>query len=301
MQPRRRVDDVTGDHPLALERPGVKSDERLSGVHTDADRERRLRSLDLHRGDLVEYLQRRSYRPLGVITVRDRRPEDAHDGVSDELLDRSAEGLDHPPQRRVIRREDGPNVLGVKSLGARRESDQIGEQHRNDPPFLAVRPRVHRLVQRHPAAPAEPEIGRNLRSTLGAGDLKRAATRGAEPLAEVVLVAAAWTRASFRHAVAALSLYDHCRVSDAKSRRYAPLVVHYEFEDLALGVFGYGRGIGPVGAVPPLTAVTSSSVMSRSSVAACSSGSRPICVLSHGIGVKIGRLPDARVIGTPLF
>ena len=61
--------------------------------------------------------ERRPDRPLGVVLVRDRRAEDRHHRVADELLDRAAEPLELGLQPRVVGIEEGGDVLGVHRLG----------------------------------------------------------------------------------------------------------------------------------------------------------------------------------------
>ena len=59
--------------------------------------------------------ERGADRALGIVLVRDRRPEEREDTVAGEILHRSAErldGLDHPPDRAA---EDLAGVLGVQS------------------------------------------------------------------------------------------------------------------------------------------------------------------------------------------
>ena len=49
--------------------------------------------------DRVEDAESRADGALGVVLVRDRRAEDRHHRVADELLDRAAEALDLPRRR----------------------------------------------------------------------------------------------------------------------------------------------------------------------------------------------------------
>jgi len=59
--------------------------------------------------------------------VRDRRAEDRHDRVADELLDRSSERFDLGSQTRVVRTEDRTHVFGIELLGASGEPDEVDE------------------------------------------------------------------------------------------------------------------------------------------------------------------------------
>ena len=96
LQPRRRVDDVAGHHRVALAGLRAERDERLAGVDGGAD----LQLL----ADRVADRERRPHRALGVVLVRDRRAEDGHHGVADELLDRAAVPLELGAELCVVRR-----------------------------------------------------------------------------------------------------------------------------------------------------------------------------------------------------
>ena len=120
------VDHVTGRHPFALARPGSEGDERLAGRDGDANLEPavvRHRLADRERG---------ANRAFGIVLVGDRRPEEGHDGVADELLDGAAVALELGAQLLVVRPQDRVDVLGVERLGPRREADEVGEEHRHD-------------------------------------------------------------------------------------------------------------------------------------------------------------------------
>ena len=69
---------------------------------------------------------------LGVVLVRDRRAEERHDRVADELLDRAAEALELRAQALVVRAEQRLDVLGIELLGARREADEVAEDDGDD-------------------------------------------------------------------------------------------------------------------------------------------------------------------------
>ena len=72
--------------------------------------------------------------------MRDRRAEERHDRVADELLDSSSVALELGAQPLVVRPQDRLDVLGIQRLGARGEADEVGEQHRHD---LALAARAH--------------------------------------------------------------------------------------------------------------------------------------------------------------
>ena len=116
LDPGGRVDEVAGDHALAL---GAERHRRLAGE--DARTRAQLGRADLgaERGDGGDELERRADGALGVVLLRDRRAPDRHHGVADELLDRAAVALDQLPARVEVAREQLARVLGVARLGQR--------------------------------------------------------------------------------------------------------------------------------------------------------------------------------------
>ena len=105
------VDDVAGGHALPRLRARVQRDERLARRYPDPH-------LEIARflGPLADR-KRGADGPLGIVLVRDRRPEERHHRVADELLDGAAVPLELVPQALVIRTEDRLHVLGVERLG----------------------------------------------------------------------------------------------------------------------------------------------------------------------------------------
>ena len=69
----------------------------------------------------------------------DRRAEQRHHGVADELLDGPAEALELGPQLRVVRREQAAHVLRVERLRAGGEADEVGEEDAHDLALLTAR------------------------------------------------------------------------------------------------------------------------------------------------------------------
>ena len=129
LQPRGRVDDVAGDHRVALAGLRSERDERLAGVDGGAD----LQLL----ADRVADRERRPHRALGVVLVRDRRAEDGHHRVADELLDRAAVPLELGAELRVVGGERRADVLRVEPFGAARRAHEVGEEDRHDLPLFA--------------------------------------------------------------------------------------------------------------------------------------------------------------------
>ena len=85
--------------------------------------------------------------------MRDRRAEERHHRVADELLHRAAATLELVTQPLVVRRQHRLHVLGIEPLGSAGEADEIGEQDRDDLPFRVGNAR--RLHERDAALGAE--------------------------------------------------------------------------------------------------------------------------------------------------
>ena len=153
LEARSRVHDVAGDDPLSEVGTRVERDERLSAVHTDPYLEGKRRIGLVHLRDRLLDRQRRAHGALGVVLVRDRRPERRDDRVSDELLDRAAVALELVSKSSVVRSQDSADVLRVEPLGALGRTDDVGEQNSDDLPLLAASRR--RRGELRPALRAE--------------------------------------------------------------------------------------------------------------------------------------------------
>jgi hypothetical protein len=68
--------------------------------------------------------------------VGERRSEDAHHGVADELLHDAPERLDLAADAIVVRGQNRANLLGVELLGPGGEPDEVDEDDGDDPPFV---------------------------------------------------------------------------------------------------------------------------------------------------------------------
>jgi hypothetical protein len=110
----RRVDEVAGDHALAL---GAERHRRLAREHPDARAELGRSDLDAERPHRVEQVERGANGPLGVVLACHRRSPDGHDGVADELLDRSPVAFDDCAGRLEVAGEKLADVFGVATLG----------------------------------------------------------------------------------------------------------------------------------------------------------------------------------------
>ena len=71
--------------------------------------------------------------------MRDRRAEDGHHGVADELLDRPTEALELGAHAGVVGLEQPSHVLGIHFLGTGGEPDEVAEEARDDLALLACR------------------------------------------------------------------------------------------------------------------------------------------------------------------
>ena len=85
------------------------------------------------RRDRLGERERRAHRPFRVVLASHRRAPDRHHCVADELLDRAAQAFDQRAAALEVLAEELADVLGVTMLGQRREADQVGEQHRDEP------------------------------------------------------------------------------------------------------------------------------------------------------------------------
>jgi hypothetical protein len=70
--------------------------------------------------------------------MRDDTAEHRHDAITGELRDHAACALDTPTQESLVGSQEPLDILDIEMLGTAREADQVGEQHRHDPPLTAV-------------------------------------------------------------------------------------------------------------------------------------------------------------------
>ena len=166
LEARRRVDHVARSHALALGRAGAERDQRLARGHRDPDLEVEHRIGLVQLADRVADRERGADGPLRVVLVSDRRSEERHHGVADELLDRAAVALDLLAKPRVVRGQRGTDVLRVELLGPAGEADEVGEQHADDLPLV---PHRRGSGECRAAAAAEPEAVRVFRAAARAG------------------------------------------------------------------------------------------------------------------------------------
>jgi hypothetical protein len=155
---RRGVHHVAGGHPLPLARPRVERDERLAGIDAGADVqvEPLVRLVQL--ANRVADRQRRPHGALGIVLVRDGRPEQRHHRVAAELLERSSEPLELRTHARVIRGDHRLHVLGIEPLGAGGRADQVGEDDGDELPLLGRNRRSRSGRDRRAAREAETRL-----------------------------------------------------------------------------------------------------------------------------------------------
>ena len=98
LQPRRRIHYVAGDDPSPSS-GRAPSATTLACIDADPHVQAETRVGLVELADRLQNPQPRPDRPLRVVLVRDRRAEDCHHRIADELLHRSAETLDLLPSR----------------------------------------------------------------------------------------------------------------------------------------------------------------------------------------------------------
>ena len=110
------------------------------------------------------------------------RSPDRHHRVADELLDRAAVERDQPAARVEVARQKLAHLLGVARLRERREADEVGEEHRDEPALRRQAPPARAggcgLAERRAAFAAE-RVVRDRRPRRRPGSRARAARRSA--------------------------------------------------------------------------------------------------------------------------
>ena len=82
------------------------------------------------------HLNRRTDRPVRIVLVRDRRPEQREDAVAEHLVDRSTEALDLRDEQGKRAVDEPFHSLGVEMFGQRRIAHEVGEHDGHHPPLL---------------------------------------------------------------------------------------------------------------------------------------------------------------------
>ena len=123
---------------------GPEGHDRLTGVHRAADPHASGRPVGIEGVDVLEHGDPASHGALGIVAVSERRAEDRHGGVADELLDDATEPLDPGSECLEEQLQTLADVFGVALLGMGRGIDDVDEQNRNKLAFLR-----HRVSLRH--------------------------------------------------------------------------------------------------------------------------------------------------------
>jgi hypothetical protein len=131
LDPGRRVDQVAGDHPLAL---GAERNRRLAGENARPRVQRRVEI-----GDGSHEVEACSNRALRVVLGGDRRAPHGHDRVADELFYRAAVALDDRAGGVEVAGEELTRLLGVAAFGGGREAHEVGEEHGDEAAFCRRR------------------------------------------------------------------------------------------------------------------------------------------------------------------
>ena len=152
LQPRGDVDGVAGDERVPL--PG----DDLAGVDADARLEPEL----VH---VVAQLDGGAHGPQRVVLRRNRDPEDGHDRVADELLDRAAVALEHRAGGLVVAVHQRAERFRVGAVADRGRPRQVAEEHGDDFAHLA---RLRHGAELRTAHRTEAELVRALATALGA-------------------------------------------------------------------------------------------------------------------------------------
>jgi hypothetical protein len=114
-------------------------DQRFSRVDPDLDLEVEPLVLLVQLGESLESGKRSADSSFGIVFVKDRSPEDRHDRVADELLDRSAVPLEARPKMLVIQNQPGSHVLRIEGASRRGRADDIHEDDGDELSFLRRR------------------------------------------------------------------------------------------------------------------------------------------------------------------
>ncbi len=140
LETRRDVDGVPGRQ--------ASSDPAHDLTRVDPDPR-----LDAEVRECVSHVQGRPTRAKSVVLVRDRHPEDGHDGVADERSDAPAVSLDDPAHPFEVARKQRPERLRIARVAESSGPGDVAEEDGYGPPLLGT---VADRVERRAARAAEP-------------------------------------------------------------------------------------------------------------------------------------------------
>jgi hypothetical protein len=129
LEPAGRVDQVSGNHPLAL---GTDCHRRFAGQYSGTQLEVQAPNGGTQQSHRLDQLERGADGPFRVILVSRRRSPDGHHGIADELFDGAAVPTDDYARRLEVPAEQFAHLLRVTTLGQGGEGDEIGEYDGDD-------------------------------------------------------------------------------------------------------------------------------------------------------------------------
>ena len=133
LQARGEVDDLAGDHELSGRGRQQVGDDFARG---DGDAEVQVGlQIRVQADHPALHGQGRPQRPLRVVLVRRRHPEDSHHRIADEFFDRPAIPGDLLAHRRKEAGDQRAHRLGIQLLGQPGRAYEVGEQHGDDTAF----------------------------------------------------------------------------------------------------------------------------------------------------------------------
>ena len=152
LQARRCVGDVAGHKRLRGLGACRNRHQSFAGVDADADVQ------IAGRNESVTNLNRRPNGALGVVLVSNRRTEDSHHRITNELLHSAAVALELVPHATEVRELDPSHILRIEGLRACRKTDNVDKTTVTVVPLLPRRP----LGQRCGAGVTKPRLLRVL-------------------------------------------------------------------------------------------------------------------------------------------
>ena len=126
LEPRRRIHDVA--HRRVVVAGRHCADEHLAGVDPDAEPDADT-VVDIETTDGLLHAQRRTHRPLGVVLMGDRRTEQGHDRIANDLVDPSTERGDVVGESGETAVDQVLDLFGIAVLREAGEPDDVGEEH----------------------------------------------------------------------------------------------------------------------------------------------------------------------------
>ena len=145
------------------------------------------------RGDTVDQVEGRADRSLRVVFMRRGCSPDSDHGIPDELIDRPAVAGDDLACGIEVSCEKFPHLFGIPAIRQAGETDQVGEQNRNQPALGGRNDDLageHGFSERGAALTAKPLARLVCRSAGGTRDRQARGALGTELASRPVLGAA---------------------------------------------------------------------------------------------------------------